>query len=625
MMRAKFGSRVSLLIGSVVFILAIGRLTACAQDRLEFTRMVAHWAKYDGPDYLPFIKDAQPEIVQHGFYGGHFWSLAHTPQYKGYPSHFPIQGLQECGQWMQARNVALHKLDAKVIGHFNVEFLVGEPSGKQGPRGFFYFYNELWDEKQLGPKPVADPVDLLEKNADGTPIINNSYSIGGMREYWACLRNSHWQTVLKAWVKHGVDRGLDGFIANYFYRHNCHCEHCQKGFRKHLTASFSLRELRDKFEIADLKRHTFKEIVYWHKPEESTPLRREMLRWSQISNKQVFDDVFVKYGRSLKPDLIVAQWNHLGNFSQIRGDERCMLPNDLWGKDESYLWYSLGGSANHSDLEKRFLGDGTLQARFIRGAFDDKPFTLGKYENTRIRVAIAELAANGGAPMGFYTRFTDPEARQVIVQYYNFMKKYDPIFKGNQSYAEAVLMFPRRAIHAGNLAPLDRFREVGKALLDSHVLFDVLPDDIQRGVNLERESKYSYKYFPKTGDEKLPKPQAGMSRFDAPYSVQVSASRPANSDQEITLHFVNYNREEPPRDRKGNPSPGGGIKDEKSIPVKSVGVDFVLPPNRKLQRVEFCSPENSELRALAAVEDKGRIKFSVPEFKVYSIVRIHLK
>ena len=50
-----------------------------------------------------------------------------------------------------------------------------------------------------------------------------------------------------------------------------------------------------------------------------------MLRWSQIANKQAFDDVFIDYGRSLKPDLIVAQWNHLGNFNQISGDERCML------------------------------------------------------------------------------------------------------------------------------------------------------------------------------------------------------------------------------------------------------------------------------------------------------------
>ena len=47
----------------------------------------------------------------------------------------------------------------KVVGHFNVEFLVGDPDGPQGPRGFFRFYRELWDEKLLGPKPVADPVE----------------------------------------------------------------------------------------------------------------------------------------------------------------------------------------------------------------------------------------------------------------------------------------------------------------------------------------------------------------------------------------------------------------------------------------------------------------------------------
>jgi len=63
------------------------------------------------------------------------------------------------------------------------------------------------------------------------------------------------------------------------------------------------------------------EIVCWHDPAESTPLRREMLRFSQIANKKAFDEVFVQYGRSLKPDLIVAQWNHLGDFGQISGDD----------------------------------------------------------------------------------------------------------------------------------------------------------------------------------------------------------------------------------------------------------------------------------------------------------------
>ena len=125
----------------------------------------------------------------------------------------------------------------------------------------------------------------------------------------------------------------------------------------------------------------------------------------------------MKHGRALRPGLIVGQWNHLGNFNQINGDERCLLPKELWARDEDYLWYSTGGSAFYTDLKNGFLGEGTLQARYLRGATGGKPFTLGKYESTRTRASIAELAANGGVPMGFYTRFTNPEARKVITQY----------------------------------------------------------------------------------------------------------------------------------------------------------------------------------------------------------------
>src|SRR5262249_44854328 len=154
-----------------------------------------------------------------------------------------------------------------------------------------------------------------------------------------------WQAVLKAWVRHGVRRGVDGFMVNYFYRHNCLCEHCQTAFRRYLGERFTAEELRARFGIADLGTHRFPEIVSWHPAAETTPLRLEMLRFSQISNKHVFDEVFVRYGRSLKPDLIAAQWNHLGNFSQVDGDERCLLPAELWGRDETYLWYSTGGAA----------------------------------------------------------------------------------------------------------------------------------------------------------------------------------------------------------------------------------------------------------------------------------------
>ncbi len=214
------------LVLTAVLIATLGRVAPARADeppRFEFTRMVAHWDRYGDPGYLTFIREAQPEVAQVGFYGAHFWSLGHTPQFGGYPAHFPVRGLDELGDWFENLNARLHQSSVKVVGHFNVEFLVGDPDGPGGPTGFFKFYRDLWDEEALGPRPVADPVSLLEKNADGSPIRARTYAIGGMNEHWACLRNPDWQAVMKSWVRQGIRRGLDGFIINYFYRHDCLC------------------------------------------------------------------------------------------------------------------------------------------------------------------------------------------------------------------------------------------------------------------------------------------------------------------------------------------------------------------------------------------------------------------
>jgi dienelactone hydrolase len=583
------------------------------RPRVEFTRMIAHWAEYGGEDYLKFVEEARPEVCQVGFYGGHFYGLAHTPQYDGYPAHFPVRGLAECGRWFQERNAELHQRGAKVVGHFNVSFLVGEPGGKGEPRGFFKFYRDLWDEKELGPRPVADPLDLLARNADGSPMASKTYSIGNMREFTACLNNPHWLTVLKAWAKRGIERGVDGYLINYFYRHNCLCQHCQSGFRAYLGEHFTPEQLRARFGIADLRAHQFTEIVGWHDPKESTPLRREMLRWSQVSCKSAFDEVFVRYARSLKPGLILGQWNHLGDFNQINGDERCLLPGELWGRDEDYLWYSTGGAACFTDLAEGIFGEGTLQARYIRGAFDDKPFTLGKYESTRIRVAIAELAANGGAPMGFYTNFKEDEARREVARYYRFLEKNDAVFRGNRSGAEVVLQYPRSQVHEGNLAAVDAFRNLGKRLLDRHVLFDVVPDD---RLTTARRARYRAVLDP-TKPAKLP---AALSRFEAPATLRVSASRPVTG-HELTLHFVNYNRQEPAVKR----SPGTGIRDEKPLPVEGVAVDLELPLGENVSRVLVSSPESPDAVEVKFTVKKGRVQFAMPEFLVYSLARVRLR
>ena len=617
--------RLSTLLASALVVVIYCPATQAAEPapqttqrpRVEFNRMVAHWSNYGDPGYLDFIDDARPQLAQFGFYGAHFWSLAHTPQYKGYPAHFPVQGLKECGSWFERMNGELHDREVLVVGHFNVKFLVGDPDGPDGPRGFFKFYRDLWDESELGPKPTSNPLDFLERKVDGTPIINNSYSIGKMSEYWACLNNPQWRAVLKAWAKRGIERGVDGYVANYFYRHDCHCEHCVRGFKAYLSERFTPAQLREQFAIADLASHRFPEIVGWHKPEESTPLRREMLRWSQIANKEAFDDVFVRYGRSLKPDLMVAQWNHLSNFSQISGDERCLLPAEQWGRDEDYLWYSSGAFGVQTDLATGLLGELTLQCRYIRGAFDDKPFTMGKYEAVRTRAAIAELAANGGAPMGFYTNFTDPTARSEIVRYYNFLERYDELYRANRSHAEVLLLYPRSFVHRGDLKPRDEFLKIGRKLLDDHVLFDVLPDDIAKPEDLAR---YRHVVRPWTQSTLEVGGDPKRSKIKAPQPVRVSVSVPA-AGNEWTVHFVNYNRVTP-LDERTAPAGAAG---EMPIAVGGLEVDLALPDGKRVTGVELLTAEEAQPRKLKSQTVDGRLKFTVPEFLVYGVVRVRFK
>lgn len=597
-----------------IFALCIGIIAAALPParadepaRVLFTRMIAHWDAYGDPDYVKFVEEARPEVAQVGFYGAHFWSLSHTAQFAGYPAHFPVRGLKECGDWFTGLNGQLHALGVKVVGHFNVKFLVGDPDGPEGPRGFFKFYHELWDEQELGLRPVADPVELLERDAAGVPIVNNSYNIGGMKEYWGCLLNPHWRAVLKAWAKRGIERGVDGYMINYFYRHNCLCAHCQQAFREYMRGRFTSAELQEKFGIGDIATHHFTEIVAWHPPAESTLLRREMLRFSQIANKRAYDEVFVEYARKLKPGLILAQWNHLGDFNQVSGDERCLLPAELWARGEDYAWYSTGATACYTDLANGWLGEGTLQARYLAGALGGRPFVLGKYESTRTRVAIAELSANGGAPMGFYTRFKDPAARAEIVRYYRFIGQHDAVFRGAHPHAEAMLLYPRNAIHDGDLEELGKFKTLGHRLLDEHRLFAVLPDDLALPDHL--------KAVPAMKGAAVE--DATRSRFDAPKTVRVSASIPAAGGK-IHLHFVNYNREEPAKPK----SPGTGIQDEKPIATSAIACDLRLPPGFPQPRVTVFTPENPVPAPIASQSAGGRLRFEVPGFLVYAVVEV---
>jgi hypothetical protein len=154
---------------------------------------------------------------------------------------------------------------------------------------------------------------------------------------------------------------------------------------------------------------------------------------------------------------------------------------------------------------------------------------------------------------------------------------------------------------------------LGRRLLDQHVLFDVLPDDL---ATAERQAGY-HAVLQADEQDAAWIPPKNLTRVTAPSTVRVSASRPARGG-EVTLHLVNYQRVEPEEKR----SAGRGIGDERPVPAAGVAVDLRLPAGQSARAVEFLTPEAPEPAPLQFQARDGKIQFAAPEFLVYAVVRV---
>ena len=99
--------------------------------------------------------------------------------------------------------------------------------------------------------------------------------------------------------------------------------------------------------------------------------------------------------------------------------------------------------------------------------------------------------------------------------------------------------------------------------------------------------------------------------------MRVSASVPLRGG-ELTIHFVNYDRTGPAEKR----SPGRGIVDEKPSAVEKVVADVVLPRGDRVRRVLVSTPEAPMPVEVKAEVGGSRVRFRVPKFLFYALVRI---
>ena len=268
--------------------------------------------------------------------------------------------------------------------------------------------------------------------------------------------------------------------------------------------------------------------------------------------------MFVKYGRSLKPDLILAQWNHLGDFGADQ--RRRALP-------AARASSGAGTRTTSGTAPAARRTSPTWQGRPRRRDACRPATSAARSTTSRSRSASTRGRASArrspnwpptAAPRWASTRgsTTPPPARRSSATT-SSSDVTTPLYRANRPHAEVALLFPRSKVHRGDVAAVEAFRKIGQDLLDAHVLFDVWPDDAvlpgTRGPL--RESRHRRRMHPTRSSRACRRAAAGSrprARSGSP------PAGPAGSEGEIDLHFVNYNRTELPPGPDGQPEPRRG-------------------------------------------------------------------
>lgn len=466
-----------------------------AQERLapRFRTFYVTWGATEKAEFSKYLEETRPDVVQAGWYGPMFYGYVEHKQSTGYPMQLPIAGVESClSQWKEMHE-KIRAHGGKSVAHFTVTNVIrGPEKDDESKAGYFAdWYTREWPEHLLGTKPAPAWTDLVSKDGLGNVLIDRHY----VQYNSLCVNNPATRQMLKSMVRAAIRNGADGFMTTYNYRRACACEHCQVAFKDYLQRSYTSAEIRQHFQIEDLSAFVFEKIPGqtpgYPSEGDVNALTLAAHQWSTMAYKAAWDEIFLKEGRDQKPDLILGQWNHLGNVGVT--EERSFLPIQSFAKGENYLWYS--GNHYNVDVKPGDDNDGWLNGLYLRALAGDKPYVIGRYDGVRLRVGQAEAMALGGAGTGLNQTVTDPAAYAVLRRYLNFAKAHehdvlDTHVRGAtgqlqkplqpKMVAETCLVIPRQSAWAGRKQSFDTFRKVGTELVRRQQPIQMISDEVLR-------------------------------------------------------------------------------------------------------------------------------------------------
>ncbi len=455
-------------------------------ENFWFNRMAEYWSlprPQEREAVIEHVRRADLQVVQTGNFGPFFYGLADDPEVPRFSVGMPLLGIRKNLAYAAELIPQIQEAGARVIGQMSTTWHYA--NHKKG-LGLFGAWERIWTDDLLGQAPCADAAEAHQLEKDGS-IRCRSMEGRPYLTYIGCMCNPNWLATLKSMARKAIDLGLDGFNVHHNYESFCHCAYCRDYVRSHLQEQFFGEDLQKLFgagELADV------EDLLSPQPDCPADLKQRLeLAISKAANlrrKEAFDEVFIDYGRSLKPDLMLAQWYHKYNFRPH--DERSLLPGALWARDENYIWYSQGPYKWMSLIKRGYLADMGLPARFVHAAGGGKPFIIMKYDYRRWRLWIAEATAHHGASLAFHagpprleneadTNVAPEDYYNPVIRYQRFLSKHDALLHPARAWSQIALVYPRRSELEADMACLDALKRLGQLMEDRHLLFDIILDE----------------------------------------------------------------------------------------------------------------------------------------------------
>lgn len=649
-------------------------------------------------DYLRFVERVQPDILVMGVFDQRLYALA-GPSPAGKSK--PLDPVAHLARWKEVAD-RLHRKGIRLVGQMELFVVSDRPSEREQNAGWFGFYDQGWNDRLLGPRPTKSADDLLEqpdwdRHAAGDKPGKDAVALCGCLvnplALRGCASNPKWHAAQKAMVKAALAAGVDGFMTNRNYFEHCACSYCGADFRRWLTQRYTPQQLKDRFGLGDVAKANLC-VVGSHKNHDMAPapLVLEKMRFAHNAVKKSFDAVYTDYARSLKPDVILAQWNHMAyfdelhldrghlpistrtNFAHAQADERWGLPFDVWGKGESLFWYCNWGTTQNTILDKDYAGDTVLYGKLLRSMARGRPYVINKYDFYRPRVMMAEAAALGYTTNAISTPWQHEQDREVVIRYFDFLRKHEPLYRAAESYAEVGLVFPRRALEAGDASPLEYVEAAGRTMIRNHVLFDMIPDELLPAAKLDKyravvvaapeylqeKERSALEDYAQTGGKvlwtavtaedrsrpgaALPEAQQlakkavplknivkvenarldrlgfwktlsgvadNLSRLEAPWTTEVHAYHQPES-RRLIVHLVNYNHKEKAKGKSVS-------EQEAPLATEPAGMNLLLPDGFQVRSVTFLSPDAESSQKVDFLQKGRRLEMKTPSFLVYGV------